>query len=64
MDSFNHEDLAAWVHERQTNKGGFSGRPEKLADVCYSWWEYSALCLIKKKAWIDEDALAKFILHC
>ncbi|KAM7484840.1 hypothetical protein LguiA_000849 [Lonicera macranthoides] len=27
-----------WLCERQVKSGGLNGRPEKLPDVCYSWW--------------------------
>jgi geranylgeranyl transferase type-2 subunit beta len=34
--------LGWWLAERQVDSGGL-GRPEKQADVCYSWWILSAL---------------------
>lgn len=42
--------------------GGLNGRPEKLEDVCYSWWVLTSLKMIGKVHWIDCDALIKFIL--
>ena len=48
VDAIDKEKLAYFLSERQTLKGGFNGRPEKLADVCYSWWIYSSFCIIKK----------------
>lgn len=54
MGSFDQQLLAKWLCERQTNKGGFNGRPEKLPDVCYSWWIYSAFCMMGKEDWIDQ----------
>ena len=57
MESFDVDELARWLCERQTTKGGFNGRPEKLPDVCYSWWIYSSLCMLGRKDWIDEKAL-------
>jgi prenyltransferase beta subunit len=63
LDSFNHDELAMWLKERQTLKGGFNGRPEKLADVCYSWWIYSALYTLKFENWIDYSALESYILQ-
>jgi geranylgeranyl transferase type-2 subunit beta len=58
------EQLGWWLCERQVENGGLNGRPEKLADVCYSWWVLSALCLLDRLAWIDADALEQFILRC
>lgn len=31
-----------------------SGRPEKLPDVCYSWWVLASLKIIGKLHWIDK----------
>ena len=50
--------------ERQTKSGGLNGRPEKLQDVCYSWWCLSALAILDRLHWIDRDALCAFILQC
>ena len=32
-----------FLASRQTKLGGFNGRPEKLPDLCYSWWVLSSL---------------------
>jgi prenyltransferase beta subunit len=41
------EDLLGWwLCERQCDSGGLNGRPEKQADVCYSWWILSSLCIL------------------
>lgn len=50
--------------ERQTADGGLNGRPEKLQDVCYSWWCLSALALLGRTHWIDRTKLSSFILFC
>ena len=40
-------DLLGWfLSERQCDSGGLNGRPEKQADVCYSWWILSCLRII------------------
>lgn len=57
------EDLGWWLSERQCDSGGLNGRPEKQADVCYSWWIVSVLSIIGKLKWIDNDLLVKFILN-
>jgi prenyltransferase beta subunit len=47
------------MNDKQIKEGNLyvefslNGRPEKLADVCYSWWMYSALCLLKREKWIN-----------
>jgi geranylgeranyl transferase type-2 subunit beta len=56
--------LAWWLCERQTPSGGLNGRPEKLQDVCYSWWCLASLALLGRLAWIDRGALAAFVLAC
>ncbi|KAK4939370.1 Rab geranylgeranyltransferase [Elasticomyces elasticus] len=58
------ERLAAWLSERQRPNGGLNGRPEKLEDVCYSWWVLSSLAMLGKLHWIDASALTNFILRC
>lgn len=41
------EDLLGWwLSERQCDSGGLNGRPEKQADVCYSWWILSSLTIL------------------
>jgi geranylgeranyl transferase type-2 subunit beta len=56
--------LAWWLAERQVDSGGLNGRPEKQADVCYSWWIVSSLAILGKLSWIQQDRLAAFILQC
>ncbi|ODV81087.1 type II proteins geranylgeranyltransferase beta subunit [Suhomyces tanzawaensis NRRL Y-17324] len=57
--------LSNWLSERQVlPSGGFNGRPEKLPDVCYSWWVLSSLAIFGKKHWVDLPMLEKFILAC
>ena len=51
-----------WLCERQLPMGGLNGRPQKLEDVCYSWWVLSSLQMIRQLHWIDIHALTKFIL--
>ncbi|PVH37179.1 hypothetical protein PAHAL_6G262600 [Panicum hallii] len=65
--SLHHIDrdlLGWWLCERQCKDGGLNGRPEKLADVCYSWWVLSSLIMIDRVHWIDKEKLTKFILNC
>ncbi|XP_016499560.1 geranylgeranyl transferase type-2 subunit beta 1 isoform X2 [Nicotiana tabacum] len=65
--SLHHVDkdlLGWWLCERQVKSGGLNGRPEKLPDVCYSWWVLSSLIMIDRVHWIDKEKLAKFILDC
>mmetsp|Transcript_20837 Transcript_20837/g.29964 ORF Transcript_20837/g.29964 Transcript_20837/m.29964 type:complete len:363 (-) Transcript_20837:106-1194(-) len=56
--------LGWWLSERQCDSGGLNGRPEKQADVCYSWWILSSLTIIGRMSWIDRGKLALFILQC
>jgi len=56
--------LGWWLAERQVDSGGLNGRPEKQADVCYSWWILSALSILGRVSWISGDKLATFILKC
>lgn len=54
--------LGAWLSERQLASGGLNGRPEKLVDVCYSWWVLTSMAMIDRIHWIDGKKLAHFIL--
>jgi geranylgeranyl transferase type-2 subunit beta len=59
------EKLAWWLAERQlTITGGLNGRPEKLEDVCYSWWVLASLAMLDRLHWIDTDRVIHFILSC
>lgn len=67
LDSLGENEikLASWLSERQVlPSGGFNGRPEKLPDVCYSWWVLSSLAILGKKHWVDVRKLESFILNC
>jgi geranylgeranyl transferase type-2 subunit beta len=55
--------LGWWLSERQCDSGGLNGRPEKQADVCYSWWILSTLSILGRTSWIDKKALEGFILR-
>lgn len=58
------ELLGWWLCERQCDSGGLNGRPEKQADVCYSWWNIASLIMIGKLDWISKEKLIQFILDC
>lgn len=64
LDLVDKDRLGGWLSERQLKNGGLNGRPEKLEDVCYSWWVVSSLAMIGKVHWIDGDKLVEFILKC
>ena len=64
LDVVEIDKLAGWLSERQTDDGGLNGRPEKLEDVCYSWWVASSLAMLGKLNWIDGQKLQDFILRC
>lgn len=58
------DSLGWWLAERQCDSGGLNGRPEKQADVCYSWWVLSSLCMLGRRHWIQGTDLVAFILRC
>ncbi|EPQ29013.1 uncharacterized protein PFL1_03303 [Pseudozyma flocculosa PF-1] len=65
LDALHHIDrdkVGWWLSERQLPNGGLNGRPQKLEDVCYSWWVLSALSMIGRLHWIDAGKLSRFIL--
>ncbi|RIA78812.1 terpenoid cyclases/protein prenyltransferase alpha-alpha toroid, partial [Glomus cerebriforme] len=54
--------LGWWLCERQLKNGGLNGRPEKLEDVCYSWWVLSSLSILGRIHWINKEKLIEFVL--
>jgi geranylgeranyl transferase type-2 subunit beta len=64
LDLVDRDRAGRWLSERQVEKGGLNGRPEKLEDVCYSWWVVSSLAMIGRLHWIDGQKLQSFILDC
>ncbi|KAL1635162.1 Rab geranylgeranyltransferase [Neofusicoccum ribis] len=64
LDLVDRDKLGGWLSERQLPNGGLNGRPEKMEDVCYSWWVMSAMAMIDRLHWIDGSKLAAFILRC
>ncbi|KAG8864094.1 hypothetical protein FRB96_006968 [Tulasnella sp. 330] len=61
-EEVDQETLGWWLAERQLPNGGMNGRPEKLEDVCYSFWVLSSMSILKKLHWIDDEALTRFVL--
>jgi len=64
LDKIDKDLLGWWLAERQVKEGGLNGRPEKLPDVCYSWWVLSCLGILGKLDWIDKSKLITWILNC
>lgn len=64
IDVVNIDKLGRWLSERQVECGGLNGRPEKVEDVCYSWWVATSLAMIGRLHWIDGEKLTSFILKC
>ncbi|KAG8042147.1 hypothetical protein G9C98_000138 [Cotesia typhae] len=64
LDLVDVDRLGWWLCERQLPSGGLNGRPEKLPDVCYSWWVLSSLTILGRLHWIDKNKLVEFILAC
>ncbi|KAJ8097915.1 terpenoid cyclases/protein prenyltransferase alpha-alpha toroid [Lipomyces tetrasporus] len=62
LDLVDKDLLSWWLCERQVPSGGLNGRPEKLPDVCYSWWVLSSLAILGRLDWIDRQKLREFIL--
>ncbi|KAH9053767.1 terpenoid cyclases/Protein prenyltransferase [Lactarius vividus] len=61
LDVIDVSTLGWWLAERQLPNGGLNGRPEKLEDVCYSYWVLSSMAILNKLTWIDATALTRFI---
>ena len=64
LNKFDKGALSYWLSRRQTAMGGFNGRPEKLLDVCYSWWVQSSLCILKKQNQVNLKNLQGYVYQC
>ncbi|KAI9766543.1 MAG: hypothetical protein M1840_006501 [Geoglossum simile] len=61
------EGIAETVNEHLpygTHYAGFSGRRNKKADTCYSFWVGASLAILKKNDLIDACANRRFLLEC
>jgi geranylgeranyl transferase type-2 subunit beta len=61
LDSVDVDLLGWWLSERQCDSGGLNGRPEKQADVCYSWWILSSLSILGRVS-LKESLLSERII--
>ncbi|XP_053976993.1 protein farnesyltransferase subunit beta-like [Hylaeus volcanicus] len=80
LEKYNYchsKSLLRWIVNRQMRlEGGFQGRPNKLVDSCYSFWQCGAFPLINgtlrlqgkefnSKYWLfDQEALQEYLLIC
>uniref|UniRef100_A0A1I8GPU9 Geranylgeranyl transferase type-2 subunit beta n=1 Tax=Macrostomum lignano TaxID=282301 RepID=A0A1I8GPU9_9PLAT len=60
-DFLDVDRTALWLAERQLASGGLNGRPEKLPDVCYSWWVLASLAMLGRLSWISGERLLRFV---
>ena len=61
-ESSTNTNLIDWLGWRQKESGGLNGRPQKLEDVCYSWWVLSSLANLNSLGVVDRGLLEQFIL--
>ena len=54
--------IKQFLATRQTKLGGFNGRPEKLPDVCYSWWVLSSLHTVNVSILQTNPLYSEFML--
>lgn len=64
LNNIDGDLLGWWLSERQLPSGGLNGRPEKLPDVCYSWWVLSSLTMLGRLHWVHKESLQQFVLAC
>mmetsp|Transcript_772 Transcript_772/g.1187 ORF Transcript_772/g.1187 Transcript_772/m.1187 type:complete len:345 (+) Transcript_772:28-1062(+) len=56
------ELLLHWLMDRQIS--GFQGRPNKVADTCYSWWIGASLQILGHFDLVSEDICRGFHFQC
>lgn len=64
MERIDADLLGWWLAERQLPSGGLNGRPEKMPDLCYSWWVLTSLKILGRLRWINKERLVRFIFAC
>ena len=60
----NLDDCVNYLLNRQTEYGGFNGRPNKHVDGCYSYWVCASLRILGKETLIDTDTFSDFVMNC
>ncbi|KAI5950052.1 RAM1 [Candida theae] len=66
IGQINFDKFVRWCVARQTCEGGFSGRTNKLVDVCYSFWIGALMPMIdvlQKSHTFNKEALRNYILR-
>ena len=56
------ENLTRWCIQRQAERSGFMGRPNKPEDTCYSFWVGATLHILGKLDMTDTEASRRFVL--
>ncbi|KAL6121737.1 hypothetical protein NUSPORA_01297 [Nucleospora cyclopteri] len=68
LNSIDLEKVEEFIIYRQSQSGGFCGRLNKEADVCYSFWSFAVLKMIeehkKEENKIDRTKFRNFIFSC
>ena len=64
IERINQDDCVNYLLNRQTQYGGFNGRPNKHVDGCYSYWVCASLRILGKEKLIDADAFSDFVMNC
>ncbi|VDP41471.1 unnamed protein product [Heligmosomoides polygyrus] len=64
LESIDRDRTAEWLAQRQCLSGGLNGRPEKLPDVCYSWWVLASLAMLRRLNWVNKEMMVRFIYAC
>lgn len=60
-----HKATVRWLMWKQrADEGGFSGRTEKVADACYSFWCGAALAVLGRSDLVDAARNSAFLASC
>lgn len=62
LNKCNKEYLTSWLVHRIGENGGFTGRPGKSADVCYSFWVAASLKILGTLDMLDTGTATKYLL--
>ncbi|KAI0985434.1 hypothetical protein GJ496_005451 [Pomphorhynchus laevis] len=58
------DKLLRWCALRQTEQGGISGRPGKIADSCYTFWIGASLSILNRANIINNTSCLQYVTEC
>ncbi|KAH9386784.1 geranylgeranyl transferase type-2 subunit beta [Nematocida major] len=58
------QETAMSISLLQAASGGLSGRPDRIEEICSTYWNYSSLAIMGKESYVDGKAVLEYISSC